>query len=109
MPKLLAVRPLPNYHLWLQYDDGTTGEVDLSDLAGRGVFEAWTQPGPLRAFPSTSIREHSEDEPRELIVGHAARRRLLVVCFVQRGDRVRIFSTRLATRQERRDYEEGTS
>ena len=53
--------------------------------------------------------EHSEDEPRELIVGHAVRRRLLVVCFVWRGDRVRIFSARRATRQERRDYEEGTS
>lgn len=55
MPKLLAVRSLPNYHLWLQYDDGTTGEVDLSDLAGRGVFEAWTQPG---VFESVSIDEH---------------------------------------------------
>jgi uncharacterized DUF497 family protein len=31
------------------------------------------------------------------------------VCFVQRGDQVRIFSARRATRQERRDYEEGTS
>ena len=53
--------------------------------------------------------EHSEVEARELIVGHAARQRLLIVSFVQRGDRVRIFSSRRATRQERRDYEEGTS
>ena len=52
---------------------------------------------------------HSGREPRELIVGHCTRRRLLVVCFVQRGDRIRIFSARRATRQERRDYEEGTS
>jgi hypothetical protein len=47
-------------------------------------------------------------EPRELIVGHCPRRILLVVCFVQRGDRIRIFSARRATRRERRDYEEGT-
>jgi len=53
--------------------------------------------------------EHSEGEPRELIVGHSARRRLLVVCFVQRADRIRMFSARGATREERRDYEEGTS
>jgi uncharacterized DUF497 family protein len=53
--------------------------------------------------------EHSASDPRELIVGHCARRVLLVVCFVQRGDQVRIFSARRATRQERRDYEEGTS
>jgi len=52
---------------------------------------------------------HSEGEVRELIVGHSTRRRLLVVCFVQRVDRIRIFSARRATRQERRDYEEGTS
>ncbi len=33
------------YGLWLQYSDGTTGEVDLSHLAGRGVFAAWKAPG----------------------------------------------------------------
>jgi uncharacterized DUF497 family protein len=51
--------------------------------------------------------DHSASELRELIVG--TRRRLLVVSFVQRGDRIRIFSARRATRQERRDYEEGTA
>ena len=53
--------------------------------------------------------DHSGSEPRELIVGHCTRRRLLVACFVQRGDRIRIFSACRATRRERRDYEEGTS
>ena len=53
--------------------------------------------------------DHSVSEPRELIVGHCTRRLLLVVCFVQRSDRIRIFSARRARRQERRDYEEGTS
>ncbi len=53
--------------------------------------------------------DHSAGEPRELIVGHCARRVLLVVCFVQRGDRIRIFSARRATRRERLDYEEGTA
>ena len=53
--------------------------------------------------------DHSGSESREIIIGHCARGRLLVVSFVQRGDRIRIFSARRATRQERRDYEEGTS
>lgn len=53
--------------------------------------------------------DHSIGELRELIVGHCSRRLLLIVCYVQRGDRIRIFSARRATRQERRDYEEGTS
>ena len=29
------------YRIWLRYDDGVEGEVDLSYLAGKGVFAAW--------------------------------------------------------------------
>ena len=29
------------YRIWLRYSDGAAGELDLSHLAGRGVFEAW--------------------------------------------------------------------
>ena len=29
------------YRIWLCYDDGTEGEVDLSHIASRGVFKAW--------------------------------------------------------------------
>ena len=50
--------------------------------------------------------DHSVDERREIIIGHSVRVRLLVVCFSERGDTVRIFSARRATRRERGDYEE---
>jgi uncharacterized protein len=50
--------------------------------------------------------EHSEDEPREVIIGHSVKRRLIVACFTVRGTRIRIISARKATRLERRDYEE---
>lgn len=50
--------------------------------------------------------EHSADEPREIIVGHSARRRLLLVSFTVRGEAVRIISARRATRREHKDYEE---
>jgi len=53
--------------------------------------------------------DHSGREARELIVGHSKQQRLFVVCFVQRGDRIRIFSARKATRQERQDYEKGVN
>ena len=33
-----------NYRLWLRYDDGACGEVDLSHLVGQGVFAAWSDP-----------------------------------------------------------------
>jgi len=52
--------------------------------------------------------DRSGTELRELIIGHCKRQRLLVVCFVERRGRIRIFSARGATRQERQDYEEGT-
>ena len=41
MFKISEVKVLNGYRLWLRYADGAEGEVDLSDLAGRGVFEAW--------------------------------------------------------------------
>ena len=42
-PKPINVQSLDNYHLALSYDDGTTGMVDLSNLAHKGIFEQWKQ------------------------------------------------------------------
>lgn len=53
--------------------------------------------------------DHSENERRELIVGHSAQQRLLVVSFTERQSRTRIISAREATPHERRDYEENTA
>lgn len=50
--------------------------------------------------------DHSVIEVREIIVGHSARHRLLVVAFTDRGGTIRLISARGATRRERRDYEE---
>ncbi len=41
MPRLLEVKPLQGYRLWLRYDDGVEGVVDLSGLVGKGVFAIW--------------------------------------------------------------------
>jgi hypothetical protein len=49
MPKPLEVKALPDYRIWLRYDDGAQGEIDLSDIAGRGVFRAWTDPAVFAA------------------------------------------------------------
>lgn len=56
MPKLLEARPLANYRLHLRYDDGEAGDVDLRDLAGRGVFAAWLKPG---AFEQARVIDQS--------------------------------------------------
>jgi hypothetical protein len=50
--------------------------------------------------------DHSIDEQREIIIGHSANGRLLLVCFAAQQGSVRLFSARKATRQERKDYEE---
>ena len=57
MPRPLEVKPLPNYRLWLRYDDGVEGEVDLSGLVGRGVFSAG---GTQSFFQSVRIGIHGE-------------------------------------------------
>jgi len=51
--------------------------------------------------------EHSTGELREIIIGHSINNRLLLVCFTERTpDLVRVISARLATKKERKDYEE---
>ena len=50
-------------------------------------------------------REHSSDEERSLAIGQSSEGRLLIMCFVDRGDRIRIISARLVERWERREYE----
>jgi uncharacterized protein len=50
--------------------------------------------------------DHSIEEQREIIIGHSAKERILIVCFTAQGEAVRIFSARKATRRERKDYEE---
>ena len=51
---------------------------------------------------------HSKDEDRFVILGESHRRRVLVVSFTDRGKRIRIISARIATRRERKQYEEGS-
>jgi uncharacterized protein DUF2442 len=43
MIRSISVSALPNYRLRVAFSDGTEGIVDLSDLAGQGVFKAWEE------------------------------------------------------------------
>lgn len=40
-PLPVLVKSLGKYKIWLKYADKTEGVVDLSSLAGKGVFEIW--------------------------------------------------------------------
>ena len=50
-----AVEPRGEYRIRLRYSDGAEGEVDLSHLAGRGVFVAWNEPG---CFEKVHVAPH---------------------------------------------------
>lgn len=40
---VVDVEAREGFRVWVRFEDGTEGEVDLSDLAGRGVFARWTE------------------------------------------------------------------
>lgn len=53
----IEVKPLAKYRIWLRYSNGVEGEVDLSDLAGRGVFQWWDEDDH---FSRVRIGDHGE-------------------------------------------------
>lgn len=56
-PKLIEVRPLEHYQLWLKYSNSSAGVVDLSELAGRGVFALWNDE---REFQKVFVGRYGE-------------------------------------------------
>ena len=50
----VKVKPLIGYRIWIEYDNGECGEIDLSDVAGQGIFRAWDEPGFFEKVHITS-------------------------------------------------------
>ena len=50
--------------------------------------------------------DHSMAENRYIIIGISNRRRVVMVAYTERGERIRIISARELTRTERKAYEE---
>jgi uncharacterized DUF497 family protein len=51
------------------------------------------------------VREHSYEEERYLAIGSSEQGRLIMLCFTERGQKLRLISARLAESWERREYE----
>ncbi len=51
----LEVEARDGFKLWVRFDNGVEGEIDLSRHAGRGVFKAWDTPG---VFEAVSVSQH---------------------------------------------------
>ncbi|MDE2785842.1 MAG: DUF2442 domain-containing protein [Chloroflexota bacterium] len=53
--RLTAVAPREGYRIWLHYEDGVAGEIDLSHLAESELFKGWHD---RRYFESLRIGAH---------------------------------------------------
>jgi hypothetical protein len=62
----VLVRAVPPFRLYLEFSDGVKGEVDLSDLAGGEVFQAWQNPEFFEKVHIGSHREIKWDDELEL-------------------------------------------
>ncbi|MCY4560599.1 MAG: DUF2442 domain-containing protein [Chloroflexi bacterium] len=60
------VQALAKYRIWLEFDDGVSGEIDLSDVAGSGVFKIWDEPGYFEKVHIAPHRAIAWDDEVEL-------------------------------------------
>jgi hypothetical protein len=44
MPRVVEVKPIPNFHLWVRFLDGTSGTVDLARELWGPMFEPLANP-----------------------------------------------------------------
>ena len=72
----------------VSFDEASTVFGDVLSVSGRDL-------------------EHSAGEVRYVTLGLSSEGRILVVCHTDRRNIIRIFSTRPATRKEKKIYEEG--
>ena len=52
----VAVEARGGLRIWIRFQDGEEGEIDLSDLAGMGVFKAWEDRGSIDITKSLGER-----------------------------------------------------
>ena len=91
-------------HAYREWDAGKAAanlkKHDISFEEATTVFLAplaMTYPDP----------DHSAGERREITIGHTMEQKLVFVAHCERGSRIRVISARLATKSEKKKYEEG--
>lgn len=66
MPKLVQVAPLDRFRVRVTYSEGVEGIADFSDLAGQGVFRAWSEPGVFEAVHVSEAGALAWDDELEI-------------------------------------------
>jgi hypothetical protein len=78
-------------------------------VTGAGAPRRRMSHGPTRtSLTGGRDPDHSEEEDREITTGRSTRQHVLFVAHVAREGRVCFISAQRATRQEQKQYEEGT-
>ena len=78
------------------------------NVAKHGVsFEEATTAFRDRLSSTATDPDHSEEEKRFITFGVSSKGRLLQISHTERSELIRIINARLATKQERKIYEEG--
>ena len=54
---VVEVEARAGFKVWVRFEDGAEGEVDLSDLVGKGVFKRWAD--DPSEFAQVSVDEES--------------------------------------------------
>ena len=85
---------------------GTRQNGERSNAKPLSRKEAWGHPDTL-SLEFQGDPDHSLDERRFVTFGMSSSGRLLVVAHAQHEDAIRIITARIATRAERKLYEEG--
>ena len=57
-PKVVAVGPLDGFRIWVRFDDGTSGDIDLAHLAELPMYQAWHDPN---VFATVRVSEYGHD------------------------------------------------
>lgn len=60
--KALEVKPLPNYKLFISFDDGVSGILELSNLIKKGIFKVLKDEKKFNQVHLTAYSIASSDE-----------------------------------------------
>ncbi|MGA1841920.1 MAG: DUF2442 domain-containing protein [bacterium] len=57
MYKIVKLKVLSDYRIWIKYNDNTEGTLDLSNLVGKGIFSLWNDYEEFKKVTIGSIGE----------------------------------------------------
>lgn len=94
----------PRYAQWVEFEWDLNKADSNNEKHAVPFDEAATAFGDPLSL-TIADPDHSDDEERFILLGQTFAGRVVVVIHTYRGERIRVISARIATRNERRSYE----